>query len=151
MGKITATGAFLLALFFLGACSGDTEPSKSATADAGTKASGTIELGDLPALKKQGMFRILVHRSDDSYLPRDGMPVTLSQDRLEAANDRVFSVSNRNSKTDNRNLTAHLLVPREVQSVQTEDNPRNSPVSPRCPVAPLPRCPVRFRLDLDVS
>ena len=83
MGKITATGAFLLALFFLGACSGDTEPSKSATADAGTKASGTIELGDLPALKKQGMFRILVHRSDDSYLPRDGMPVTLSQDRLE--------------------------------------------------------------------
>lgn len=83
MGKITATGAFLLALLLLTACSGDTEPSSSTPAEPDTKAQRYTELGDLPALKKQGIFRILVHSSDDSYLPRDGMPVSLSQDRLE--------------------------------------------------------------------
>ena len=83
MGKATATGALVLALLTLCACSGDKRPSDPASAEPDSPDGSYIELGDLPALKKQGIFRILIHRGDDSYLPRDGMPVSLSRDRLE--------------------------------------------------------------------
>lgn len=41
--------------------------------------SAYVEKGDLEALKKRDRFRILVHRSADDYLPRDGYPFDIQR------------------------------------------------------------------------
>jgi membrane-bound lytic murein transglycosylase F len=92
MGKVPFTWLWFFALCYLTGCGdsggqpGVADPAQGlgASSVSQPETPAYTELGDLDALKQRGILRVLVHRNTHTdYLPRDGDPQILNEDRLQ--------------------------------------------------------------------